>query len=1649
MKMKRILSCFLLLISAGGFAQTYPVTSITVSLISNPDANTNNWKSGPSLLSISASGKLINGKVEPQLSESKILVTIKKNGSKICGSYNINSAPAANFNSANKVWSGNNAVSLLGQGCTLPPGDYELCVQFYGAPGAMILSAEKCKSFTIKAAEQNNYLKPQNILPSESEIFNTSMATAPVLFRWSSVIPNPGEPVNYRLKVWQIEQGQTPTQAININQPLITKDVTTVNQTLVTNLINPACLAPASCKFVWQIQALGSNNKTFGANNGKSEPTVFITAQENASPPITAGFSCSSTSTKNFAIGDVISLSDDFTMKLTAVPTGTNDSLTGIGIVRVKWLGIFNVKFKGIKINAQDKLCSGAIYTNVDSNLVYPTQFLVNAINVNNYGGAWTTNKIREISQSIKANHTNKKLVAAANQVDTTLTSVPINMPVGYFKGGDTTTSVGFTEMIFRPDYAEFEAIASWNMDGIFKGINSFYGTNAIALHGVGIKFKSTGLSGIVGSIKLVEPLVVSYNNMGTENLKLTFNKEASGHIGNGMVFSAVNNEFWNYNFDVDVDLPKEWLTPVDTTKINVSTNFQMSISQWNDFVLQGSLPACTIPNSNGIGLESGMIAFDHSYINNPSNMVFPTGYAGNTNTMFSGFYMKDFKLTLPDQLRSYEDTSKNIQVIAQNLIIDEYGVSGKILANNVLTFPKANIGNLGASIDTFSISIANSVITNAKMLGKIILPLSSSNDNSSALNYSALFASGSQTSSITFALKPAQDITSKFLGDGKIQIDQTSSLNLILSKSITKKRQIEFNIDLNGKLYYPAGKIIDPGSSIPLDLDLACNFQHLGMSYKKATTDSFSFNSGQWSFASPQKKLSGFAFTITDVKTKIEPIAPGAEKQYLFKGGVEFIAKINIGSENSNVGISGDTKIAITGAIESDKYTPPSSSSGATTITNLNVLTAQVQTQTAINSNDPSAISAGVKNDWGFLTQLKPKYLGVRVESINIDAHMAALTIKGSVLFYKKDPVYGNGFKGELQAKFTSLNTTVQAGAIFGNTKYIPGSGGNGFKYWKVEAQVNLPPPGIVFMTGVAFRGFGAGVYSRMNMTPPVIFNPTSAAASTFAGAVFTPDLSIKMGFKVKAIIATTPKEETFNGSIALGGEFNTSGGMNFIQIDGLFACGAKIGEEALAFANGAITVKYDFPNKIFSMNSLLSINKDPISTPYPIATRLYVDSKKNKWYFKSGTPEIPMTVSIFGANIQSYMMFGNDLGTDIPKGFMKETRDGFASIGYGLPNFTETATGDNKYQSAKGFAFGLGINYKNNGSWNITSFHGTICNCDRYLNINYVLSAGGEIDASLLQYANCTGFGKGWRAKMSMAMYAGAILGYSYSLPVFNSASGELGRVTSGVYASAEFPNPTYFEGDLKGTFSIAGYGVNFNSHFKSGDQCGGAEVTVDPALEQNVYQQENAAESLNYSLIKNFITPGGTNNVARTTDFSVLLNYPYNQPFDVDEQQSSGQIKVRTFRASYVVTLTQDSSTTNATSTMATQAPSLMNSTVVNQSPSANKPTLATANTLPANGVEIMDGGVDALGAKKFKLKKSNNINVVNALKGNTSYRLQIVGRLQEKTGSNWVAVKNKNNNQPIIQTKNYWFKTNSDPVNSGVTNIKTTVGPAKKL
>lgn len=81
-------------------------------------------------------------------------------------------------------------------------------------------------------------------------------------------------------------EGQTATQAIKANQPILTKDIDNITQAIVTNLIDGPCKSPYLCDFVWDVQGTNKDGKGYGANNGTSGLTTFSFGEKSATAAI-------------------------------------------------------------------------------------------------------------------------------------------------------------------------------------------------------------------------------------------------------------------------------------------------------------------------------------------------------------------------------------------------------------------------------------------------------------------------------------------------------------------------------------------------------------------------------------------------------------------------------------------------------------------------------------------------------------------------------------------------------------------------------------------------------------------------------------------------------------------------------------------------------------------------------------------------------------------------------------------------------------------------------------------------------------------------------------------------------------------------------------------------------------------------------------------------------------------------------------------------------------------------------------------------------------------------------------------------------------------------------------------------------------------
>ncbi len=258
-----LFSCFL-----AAMAQ-YPINSVTVTMPTTTPASTDAWGQTVPPFMILAQAQMRNGQLPPEVQECRILVTIKQGGSKKFGSFTKETAPSAGFSNAVRNWSGANAVALLGNSFTLPAGQYELCVEFFSMNSPVkSLSNEICKTFTVQDSKEQTFTAPQNIMPTNKKILSEIEAKAPLTFRWIPLIPKPSWPVTYRLKVWQLMQGQNGTQAMRSNQPFVEEEIK--DQTLF--LYRKGWLGwPKNASAIWIVEALDQQGKQIGI----SEPTSF------------------------------------------------------------------------------------------------------------------------------------------------------------------------------------------------------------------------------------------------------------------------------------------------------------------------------------------------------------------------------------------------------------------------------------------------------------------------------------------------------------------------------------------------------------------------------------------------------------------------------------------------------------------------------------------------------------------------------------------------------------------------------------------------------------------------------------------------------------------------------------------------------------------------------------------------------------------------------------------------------------------------------------------------------------------------------------------------------------------------------------------------------------------------------------------------------------------------------------------------------------------------------------------------------------------------------------------------------------------------------------------------------------------------------
>jgi hypothetical protein len=262
----------LLLLMHSYISQAQP-PSVNINLSPNPNANTAQWGTGSNVFIISTNGNYCG------FDNSTILVNIKSGGSVICGGNNPSMAQPTNIIvsasacNTSKSWIGSAAKGLLGQECILPSGTYDLCVYIYGSYNGQEkrLLTEKCYPFNIAEKQDAICAAPTNITPTDGKTFNYADVGSVITFNWSPAVSSAfKKPITYQLQVWEMEEGQTISQAIYSGILIIDKEV----KGRTSHIATPGTFEKRNASYVWRVTALDDEGKPL-CQTPRSQPTVF------------------------------------------------------------------------------------------------------------------------------------------------------------------------------------------------------------------------------------------------------------------------------------------------------------------------------------------------------------------------------------------------------------------------------------------------------------------------------------------------------------------------------------------------------------------------------------------------------------------------------------------------------------------------------------------------------------------------------------------------------------------------------------------------------------------------------------------------------------------------------------------------------------------------------------------------------------------------------------------------------------------------------------------------------------------------------------------------------------------------------------------------------------------------------------------------------------------------------------------------------------------------------------------------------------------------------------------------------------------------------------------------------------------------------
>ncbi|RIV68913.1 hypothetical protein [Flagellimonas aequoris] len=1046
-----------------------------------------------------------------------------------------------------------------------------------------------------------------------------------------------------------------------------------------------------------------------------------------------------------------------------------------------------------------------------------------------------------------------ERLESTQNYVDLVNSKDIAVLPIGVKKEiGNMTYTLAISKAKIFPEYTEVTAfvhigIPQSDVNG--TSINLFFGSDNIRISHQGGIYGDANLI-LLGDI----PIPINGGN-ALVALKGGFDMK-TGNVEKSTYVTIDCGGFKELGISADILFSRNLLEPVDANysvisnaDVKVQGHFQTIVSDWNDILVEVDLPPFQLTklgNSDGIG-KAGLVfevkdaVFDFSDIRNSSNMYFPDGYQ---QYLISG----------------NEQLWRGVYLKEFNVVLPKQ-------------FKKRG------SEERIKFRASHLLMDGMGVSGKFsvdhILPIQEG-----------------EASKWQFSV---DHIEASLLTNNLVSAGFNGLIVLPLTKEVAVNSQDNEQNGTKGKvLSYEA--IIDPVNEEYLLSATADSELSFDVFKAKATLTPNSYvelrvsenkfrpkavlhgsleikgNNSESKDGNPIMDFKGITFQNLQLQTEI----PYFQVDYLgYNGEVKFadfpvtISEICITTNNSEAsltfgvnvnlmesGFSGSTKLSIVGGF-----------------------------------NENEAL-----HRW--------RFKGIDIGRIAIEADLGSIQMHGMLDIKNNDPIYGNGFYGELGATFNGIS--VDASAWFGKKE---------FRYWFVDAYADLSKsPTKVYIGPAQVNGFGGGAYYKMSK------QTGTYSAMAPSGQSYVPSASTGLGFRALIGFALA-NENAFNGKVGFEMDFNNHLGLNRVLFFGeghiVKALDYKFGDKfkqklagmeqkinsygennatmqqlketnlvdygKVSFPQDGLTfdvgidanfaMEMDFRNKTFHAELEIYVNTPggffKGVGPKGRAGWAVFHSGPGEWYLHVGTPEdrigLQLGLGSFNIKSTSYLMIGDHLaGSPPPPAIVAEI------LGVDVAQL-DYMRDLNALGEGRGLAFGSDFSV-DTGDMTFLIFYARF-------------QAGLGFDIMMRDYGEtaCKGSGQigidGWYANGQAYAYLQGELGIKIKL-LFVHKKIPIIKAGAAVLLQAKLPNPAWFRGYLGGYFNLLGGLVKGRFRFKVelGEEC--EIVGGSPLGGLKVISEVNPQE--------------GTDGVDVFTVPQAVFNMKINAPFELEDDEG-----IKTYR------------------------------------------------------------------------------------------------------------------------------------------------------